>query len=665
MPTDSRRFGAQFKSLLADRAFVDELRERAAPRGGAAPKPEGLDEATLDRADRLLGSRRRAPVLFEPLPGAPAPEPSSAREEAIVLRWGRPSLLVRNGTFEHAESPTWRAMLEGTRGRIEQAIARVGRVELLDHLTMEWAGTGWIVDRVHGRTIVVTNRHVAELFVRTGGADGPHFARNFLGGAIGAQIDFREEYDVDLTFEVRVERALYLAGPNEPDIALLELASDVALPDPIELESGEVQDRQTIGVIGYPAHDSRNGHADMERYFGDTFDVKRFAPGRVSFRAAGQHYFVHDCTTLGGNSGSAAIDLDTGKAVGLHFAGIYLQGNFAVKTASILQALAEVRPLVPVPAPPPSPAEPAEPAEPPPPPAVRVEADGRSRADSFGDRDGYREDFLGDGERSVPLPALGRWAADAAPAADALDTAPHVARYRHFSVAVSRSRRQALFAAVNIDGRELRRVPRRERWLIDERFADAHQLGNEIYKNNDIDRGHLVRRLDPVWGSLEEATQANADTFHYVNSAPQHKNLNQREWNDLEDYILDNTDAHNLRVSVFTGPVMREDDRSYRDLVQLPLEFWKVAVLVHESNGELAAAGYVLSQGEMIKNITEAAFVFGEFRTYQVPISLIEATTGLDFGRLRDHDPLRPSETLEGLRRPRVVHIGGATDLVF
>ena len=38
----------------------------------------------------------------------------------------------------------------------------------------------------------------------------------------------------------------------------------------------------------------------------------------------------HDASTLGGNSGSAVIDLETGEAVGLHFAGSYLQANYAV-----------------------------------------------------------------------------------------------------------------------------------------------------------------------------------------------------------------------------------------------------------------------------------------------------------------------------------------------
>lgn len=44
--------------------------------------------------------------------------------------------------------------------------------------------------------------------------------------------------------------------------------------------------------------------------------------------AAGR-LLTHDCSTLGGNSGSAVVDLDTHQVVGLHFGGKYLTGNSA------------------------------------------------------------------------------------------------------------------------------------------------------------------------------------------------------------------------------------------------------------------------------------------------------------------------------------------------
>ena len=62
--------------------------------------------------------------------------------------------------------------------------------------------------------------------------------------------------------------------------------------------------------------------------------------------------------------------------------------------------------------------------------------------------------------------------------------------------------------------------------------------------------------------------------------------------------------------------------------------------MVHAETGALSATGYVLSHGPMIRNLTESAFVFGEYKTYQVQIAKIEMETGLDFGKLRQADPL-------------------------
>src|SRR6185503_4399617 len=44
---------------------------------------------------------------------------------------------------------------------------------------------------------------------------------------------------------------------------------------------------------------------------------------------------THDCTTLGGNSGSVVLDMQTGKAVALHFAGLYMIENYAVPASMI------------------------------------------------------------------------------------------------------------------------------------------------------------------------------------------------------------------------------------------------------------------------------------------------------------------------------------------
>jgi endonuclease G len=144
---------------------------------------------------------------------------------------------------------------------------------------------------------------------------------------------------------------------------------------------------------------------------------------------------------------------------------------------------------------------------------------------------------------------------------------------------MSKSRSLAFFTAVNIDGSQLIQIDRKnDRWYFDPRIDRSYQTGPELYINNDLDRGHLVRRLDPVWG--DSAKEADEDTFHFTNCSPQHKNLNQITWLGLEDYILTNADRFDLKVSVFTGPVFREDDMLYRRKFQIPAEFWKVVVLV-------------------------------------------------------------------------------------
>lgn len=59
---------------------------------------------------------------------------------------------------------------------------------------------------------------------------------------------------------------------------------------------------------------------------------------------------MHDCTTLGGSSGSVIINLATGKACELHFSGTYRESNYAVTSAAIKQRLAQLgRTLVAVP----------------------------------------------------------------------------------------------------------------------------------------------------------------------------------------------------------------------------------------------------------------------------------------------------------------------------
>ncbi|MFB8331533.1 DNA/RNA non-specific endonuclease [Bacillus wiedmannii] len=216
-----------------------------------------------------------------------------------------------------------------------------------------------------------------------------------------------------------------------------------------------------------------------------------------------------------------------------------------------------------------------------------------------------------------------------------------ILNYTHFSIVMSKKRRLAYYTVVNIDGDNLKNVGRENDWNFDPRIDKKYQCGDELYVDNDLDRGHLVRRRDPVWGNSAE--EANKDTFHFTNASPQHKRLNQQTWLGLEDYILKNAENFNLKVTVFTGPVFRSDDLIYRG-VQIPAEFWKVVVIVKQ-DGNLSATAYLQSQKNLIDNLE---FAYGEYKTYQVAVSKIENLTGLDFGELRIHDPLNHIESTNG-----------------
>lgn len=103
-------------------------------------------------------------------------------------------------------------------------------------------------------------------------------------------------------------------------------------------------------------------------------------------------------------------------------------------------------------------------------------------------------------------------------------------------------------------------------------------------------------------------------------------------WGRLEDAIFEDALVDNLRISVFGGPIFRENDRIFRD-VKLPREYWKLIGFVEGHN--LKAKAFLLTQ-----NIDDLeALELDEFRVYQVALSEIEDRCGLRFSAaLKDAD---------------------------
>lgn len=631
-------------------------------------------------------------ALTEAVGGRDAGEPQMT-QETIVLFKGRPVLDVKDNEvvveINEVESQIWKTRLKDSAGFLKGHIPAVGRIELVNHPRgVDWIGTGWLIRD----NIVVTNRHVAEIF---GHLEGGKFVfrPGFDGGQMGANVDFVEEFDNTDSLEFPAYEIMHIEHGAGPDIAFLRIQpiAGSVLPKPVASDSTPAKEHDQIAVIGYPARDPFfPDQAMMDRIFNSRYDKKRLAPGLVTGTAS-QRLF-HDCSTLGGNSGGEVVSLKTGKAVALHFAGTLFTKNHAVPIDVVHQRLDDVllkRPttLAPVENQPvvqqsrpvtsggaqvieatipinirvsigdvsiggttvsstpsvPSPhGQTTSAADPDNIPDDDFIESNEARPEDYQDRDGYNAKFLGK-KFVVPFPKLTENKDDVrsfqldGETQDVLD-------YRHFSVLMSISRRMCRFSACNIDGKTSISTTRRG-WRFDPRIPKAAQIMKECYGNlPKFSRGHMTRREDPAWGA--EADQGNVDSMHVTNAVPQIQPFNGGIWLGLENYALHNSRKDDQKISVFTGPFLESDD-PIRFKVKVPVIFWKVIAFIHDDTGKLTATGYTMSQKSFIG---DNEFVFGQHEHHQRPIAEIEARAGISFGPLANVDPLRDDE--ESLPKP-------------
>jgi endonuclease G len=330
---------------------------------------------------------------------------------------------------------------------------------------------------------------------------------------------------------------------------------------------------------------------------------------------------------------------------------------------------------------------------------------------TYADRSGYKPRFIQG--FTVDLPRLSK--AQQEEAARNLEANPgddpFELKYHHFSIVMNGVRRLAFFTACNIDGSKAKHVDRdtgqvteldpedprleslaaegmegSETWFDDMRVAPGSYAGREVYEQQVVrgfpntrsmgrtlrmfQRGHLVRRMDPAWGTEEQAKLADADTFHWTNCSPQVGFFNMgraapgtpssgggKLWRALENYVLRNSVAENARVSCFTGPVFTQRDRKFRG-IGVPGRFWKVVVWAEA--GELRALAMIADQRPVIEvwpeALEQAPEAFGDadelakVEDFVVPVREVERLTGLDFG-----DVVRSAD-VHSRRSTRVVH---------
>ena len=306
---------------------------------GTAQRPAWLQEASRAMALRYAG----ASALRGVKEGV---APDFGVDETIVFAVGTPVFLVKGNAIDlqsaRIEAKAWQRILTDKAALLNGLMASIGRIDVAN-FDRDFVGTGWVIDA----GLIVTNRHVALMFAEASGV-GFKFKTGFdARNPIGVQIDFLEEFGGAGADETPIERVVWVAPDNGPDVAFLKLA-DRSAPSTrrkLDLASQPPPAKLPVAVVGYPASDSRFSDQELARkIFGGIFDKKRVAVGNLL--GVGDNAITHSCATLGGNSGSPVIDLAEGVVVGLHYRGVEFVENDAVPAATLRRCLNRARGLL-------------------------------------------------------------------------------------------------------------------------------------------------------------------------------------------------------------------------------------------------------------------------------------------------------------------------------
>lgn len=260
-------------------------------------------------------------------------------------------------------------------------------------------------------------------------------------------------------------------------------------------------------------------------------------------------------------------------------------------------------------------------------------------------RNGYDPDFLdGSNKISLPKPSLALQADVLQP--PGLPAAEYVVPYINYSLLISKSTRQALYSAANVDLRKMKHVPSKKgrNWFVDPRVGRENQIPNYPYQHTMWDRGHLTRRTAVTWGvTIAIATAASNDSCAFTNACMQHKNFNEDEWRKVEKEVSEF--KHATKLTVITGPLFTRCDRYYvREFgdcpVRIPSGFWKTISYVN-SEKKLRTDAYIFFQ-DLPSIRTYKARKRLQLKDLQVTITELSCWTGLEFdAKLFESNPLR------------------------
>jgi S1-C subfamily serine protease len=251
-----------------------------------------------------------------------APTAAELAALELVVRMMRPAPLSKDGELEPLPSapgsstynPALVALWDRFRAGVKPLMYSIGRLE--DH-GGDPQGTGFLV----GDDLLLTNRHV--LAKLSNGVEELDDGQ--------AVVRFNQEWGMPDPADSSVPVAGVAAVHDTLDMALLR----VRLPQPrkrLALDNEPAERASAVATVGYPFKDPTSP-LFVEAIFNGRYGVKRAAIGDVL--DVGERRFFHDCSTLGGNSGSPVFSLDSGGVAGIHCSGVFNYRNEAIPATEI------------------------------------------------------------------------------------------------------------------------------------------------------------------------------------------------------------------------------------------------------------------------------------------------------------------------------------------
>lgn len=253
--------------------------------------------------------------------------------EAIIEVTGRPAMRYSNGQVhmpptDLGENGRWRVLIATARSKINRESAKVGRITITGNAGLaEHIGTGWCAEG----GLIVTNKHVVKDLVRNPADAQTNWA---IDTGKRPSIDFAATDGATTAQRFEIAEVAYCA--EDVDVALVRAAEgDGSLPSPMtlnwdptapgsevaEADGGQLRFRgEDIYVVGHPFQ--RRISELIAAVYGAADGYKRWSPGFVVRMRAQEPLIEHDCSTLGGNSGSCVLTVKGHAVIGIHMGGV-------------------------------------------------------------------------------------------------------------------------------------------------------------------------------------------------------------------------------------------------------------------------------------------------------------------------------------------------------